>query len=85
MPVTPTGLEEPLAQAAAVIHAALHPFTWLLGRLGFRAPGDLDLAAWALLSWLLGSREGEAVKKLGLVVAAALAALAALEAVLRMG
>jgi len=50
--------------------------------LGVRAPGDVDLAMWAMITWLLGSRESEAARKLGLVVAAALLALAALEAVL---
>ena len=65
------------------MHSSGPPPLTLLGRLlGVRAPGDLDLAAWALLSWLLGSRESEAMKKAGFVVAAALAAAAVLEAAL---
>ena len=31
----------------------------------------LDTAAYAMLAWLLGSREGEAARKAGLVLAAA--------------
>ena len=74
VPVDPIGFGEILSQAAMAIHHALHPLSVLIHSfLGVRVPGDTDLAMWAMLAWLLGSREGEAAKKLGLVVAAALA------------
>ena len=86
MPMGPTGFEEVFSQAAMYIHLGLHPLSTLLGRLlGIRAPGDVDLAAWTLLAWLLGSRESEAVKKAGFMVAMALLAAALVEAALLMG
>ncbi len=53
--------------------------------LGVRAPGDLDLAMWALLAWLLGSRESELAKKLGFLLAVALFVAVVVEAVLLAG
>ena len=86
MPVGPTGLEEVFSQAAMYIHAALHPLSILIHSfLGVRVTADVDLAAWALLTWIMGSRESEAVKKLGFVGAMALLAVAVLEAVLLEG
>lgn len=83
MPVSPLGLREVFAQAAAYIHLGLHPLSKLAYRFSrHQGAGDLDLAAWALLSWLLGSRESETLRKLGLVAAAALVAMAAVEAAL---
>ena len=56
------------------------PLSALVYRLlRLRAAGNIDLAVWALLAWLLGSREGEAARKAGLVLAAALAAASLLE------
>lgn len=79
MPAGPTSLEELLAQIATCIHYTLHPVSTLLGKAGVTGPGleGLDTAAYAALTWFLGSREGEAARKLGLVLAAGLAALAA--------
>ena len=79
MPAGPTGLEELLAQIATCIHYTLHPASTLLSGLGLGAVEGLDIAMWALLTWFLGSREREGVKKAGLVLAALLAALALLE------
>ncbi len=85
MPAGPAGLEE-LARAAMYIHLGLHPLSMLLDRfLGITVPGDLDLAMWALLAWLLGSRESELAKKLGFIVAMVLAVAAVLEAVFLAG
>jgi len=47
--------------------------------------GDVDLAMWGLLVWVLGSRESELAKKLGFIVAVALLAAAVLEAVFLAG
>jgi len=79
VPAAPLGLEELLARIATGIHVALHPLSTLLGRLGVSITGDVDIALWALVAWLLGSRESEGVKKAGLVLAALLAALSVLE------
>ena len=81
MPTTPTGFEELLAHVAMAISYALHPVSTLLGKAGVTDRGleGLDTALYALIAWLLGSREREGVKKLGLVLAAALAALSLLE------
>ena len=80
--VAPTSLGDAFAQAAMAIHHVLHPLTLLLERLGFRVPGDVDLAAWAMLAWLLGSREAETARRLGFLLATWLLALAAVEAAL---
>jgi len=87
VPAGPLVLGELLAQAVEVLHLGLHPLSTLLARLlGVRAPGDLDLAAWALATWVLGSRESEPAKKLGFLLAMALlAAAAVLEAVFLAG
>ena len=79
MPAPAPGLEELLARIATGISYALHPLSALLARLGVRVTGDVDIALWALLTWLLGSREREGVKKAGLVLAALLAAASLLE------
>ena len=80
MPVAPSGFGVLLARAAVGIHAALHPLSTLIHRfLGVGVTGDVDIALWALIVWLLGSREREGVKKAGLVLAALLAALSLLE------
>ena len=42
----------------------------------------MDLAAWTLLAWIMGSRGSETVKKLGFLLVIVLAALAAVEAAL---
>ena len=79
MPAGPTGLEGLLSQIATCIHYTLHPASTLLGKAGVTGLEGLDTAMWALLTWFLGSREREGVKKAGLVLAALLAALALLE------
>ncbi|MEB3806626.1 MAG: hypothetical protein GSR73_03835 [Desulfurococcales archaeon] len=75
------GLEELLAQIAAGIHYALHPVSTLLGKAGVIGRGleGLDTAAYAILVWLLGSREAEGLRKLGFIVAVGLLVLALLE------
>ena len=83
MPVAPPGFGVLLARVATCIHYALHPLSTLIHRfLGVGVTGDVDIALWALVAWLLGSREGEAARKAGLVLAAALAAASLLEAAL---
>ncbi len=73
------GLGEALAQVSAYLHTVLHPVSTLLLMLGIKAPGDVDIALWAIVTWLLGSRESEAVRRLGIVLVAAIAAVALLE------
>jgi len=72
VPAGPTGLEELLAQIAACIHYTLHPVSMLLGEAGATGPGleGLDTTAYSMLAWFLGSRESEALRKLGFIVAA---------------
>ena len=77
-----SGVEGFFSQVAVAIHYALHPLSTLLGRLGLGATGDVDIPFWALLAWLLGSRENEAAKKLGFILAVGLSALATVEYVL---
>ncbi len=83
MPVASPGFGEILSRIAAGIHAALYPVSTLVYMLlRLRVTSDIDLAAWALVAWLLGSRESELARKLGFIVAALLAALSLLELVL---
>ncbi len=81
MPAPAPGLEELLAHVAMAISYALHPVSTLLGKAGVTGRGleGLDTALYALIAWLLGSRESELARKLGLVLAAALAAASLLE------
>ncbi|BES82577.1 hypothetical protein [Pyrodictium abyssi] len=87
MPAPAPGLEELFSQIAMAISCALHPVSTLLARAGVSGPGleGLDTAAYAMLAWLLGSREREGVKKAGFVLAVLLAALALLELSLASG
>ena len=75
------GVVEVFVQAAGYLNILLHPFTTALGLLGLKLPGDLDIAVWAIVAWVLGSREAEEAKKLGLILVALLAALALLETI----
>ena len=65
----------------AWLYYVLHPVTALLGKLGVTGSGleGLDTATYALATWLLGTRENEAVRRLGIVLVAAIAAVALLE------
>lgn len=70
-----------LQYVATWLYYVLHPVTTLLGKLGVTGNGlgGLDTATYALATWLLGTRENEAARKLGIVLVAAIAAMALLE------
>ena len=66
---------------ATWLYSMLHPVTILLEKLGVTGSGleGLDTATYALATWLLGTRENEATRKLGIVLVAAIAAVTLLE------